>query len=84
MAFRQDHPDCAVKWYTESNYIVILEIENEYKLNELIEKAILRKIKFSIFKESDLDDQVTAVCLEPGDNTKKLCSNLRLALRGRE
>ncbi len=64
-----------------SNYIAILNIENEEKLIKLIGWAQIKNIKFSIFRESDLDNQITAVTLEPGELSKKLCSNLKLALK---
>lgn len=64
----------------ESNYIVVLCIENEYKLLQLMQKADYQDILYSIFKEPDIDNQVTAITLEPGEKSKKLCKNLKLAL----
>jgi len=39
-----------------------------------------KEIKFSIFREPDFDDEITAIALEPGRKSKKLCSKLNLAL----
>lgn len=39
------------------------------------------EIKLSVFREPDIDNQITAIALEPGTQTKKLCSNIKLALR---
>lgn len=68
-------------WMTNSDYIVILNIENEQELYQLVERAKEHDIKVSIFREPDVDDQITAIALEPGIKSKKLCSNLPLALK---
>lgn len=81
MSFREEHPEIAKAWHSISNYICILEIENEFKLNQFIEKCLNLNINFSIFKEPDLDNQITAITIQPGIKSKKLCSNLKLALR---
>jgi len=41
----------------------------------------MENIKYSVFKEPDIDNQVTAIALEPSDLTRKLCSNIPLALK---
>lgn len=76
--FAQEHPIETKLWMEESNYICCLVIDDEYKLHNLIEKAMLKNILVSIFKEPDICDTVTAIVLEPGPLTKKLCSGLRL------
>jgi hypothetical protein len=38
-------------------------------------------LRFSIFREPDFDNQVTAIAIEPGENGKKFCSSLPLALK---
>jgi len=70
------------EWYNDSNYIVCLEIENEEKLNALLNKAKELDIKVAPFYEPDLDNQLTAVTFEPGDSSKRLLRKLPLALRG--
>jgi len=59
---------------------VVLNIDNEEKLIELMEKANQLNIKYVGYREQDLDNQYTAACFEPGKQTKKLCTNLKLAL----
>jgi hypothetical protein len=60
---------------------VIVNADNESHLNQLIEKAKINQINLSKFIEPDLDNQVTAIALAPGDKSKRLCKNLKLALR---
>jgi hypothetical protein len=81
MQFAFEHPDINKEWFEKSNYLGFLSVPNEYALNELVEKALLLDIKVSVFKEPDIDNQVTAIALAPGVKTKKLCSNLCLALK---
>lgn len=64
-----------------SNYICILEAENEQSLINLLEKAKSREIANSYFQEPDFENTVTAIALAPGEQSRKLCSNLRLALK---
>ena len=66
-------------WHGQSNYVCLLSVADELELNELIAAAVKSHIKTSIFREPDMNDTVTAIALEPGEKTKKLCRNLRLA-----
>lgn len=63
-----------------SNYICILETSAD-RLMELISKANENDIRYSIFREPDYDNAITAVALEPDEKSKKICSNFRLALK---
>jgi hypothetical protein len=78
--FAQDYPQITSQWIRQSNYICILEVENEAVLSNLIEGAAEQDIRFSIFREPDIDNQITAVALMPGPQSKKLCRGLKLAL----
>ncbi len=64
-----------------SNYICLLSVSSEHDLIKLLEKANLYNIKISVFREPDIDNQITAIALAPGAKSKKLCNNLKLALR---
>jgi hypothetical protein len=79
--FANEHFDINKRWFEQSNYLGLLSVNDEEELHKLIEKAIRNNIRLSIFKEPDIGNKVTAVALEPGPLTKKLCSNLKLALK---
>ena len=79
--FGQEHPDIHREWYQNSNYLGFLSVANEVELAKLIEKADANDIKCSVFREPDIDNQITAIAIEPGIKSKKLCSNLKLALK---
>jgi len=76
--FAEKHPNIDREWYAKSNYLAFLAVDNKEKLLNLIEKAIARKINIAIFREPDLDDQITAIVLEPGLDSRRLCSHIKL------
>lgn len=64
-----------------SNYVGLLSVANEEELVKLLNKANAKGIKTSFFREPDIDDQITAIVLEPNDLSRRLVSNLPLALK---
>lgn len=81
LGFMKDFPEETISWMDISNHIVICNSPTETTLLLLIERGKLYSLKMYIFKEFDLDNQVTAVAFEPGINAMKVCSGLKLALR---
>jgi len=79
--FVHDHSEVDRCWFEQSNYIGLLSVNNENDLYRLIETAEQRNIRFSIFKEPDIGNQITAIALEPCKESKKMCSQLKLALK---
>lgn len=77
--FAKEHPEVTSNWMNISNYICILESENEANLLELLSKANNEGIKTSYFLEEDFGNSLTAIALEPGNKSKKLCQKLPLA-----
>lgn len=75
-----EHPEIAQIWFKDP-YLAQLSVENEEKLHELIYKLQKNHIKYSIFREPDLDNQITAIAIEPSDKTRRLLSNLPLMLK---
>jgi hypothetical protein len=81
--FTADHPEIDRQWFEQSNYLGLLSVADEKELTDLIEQATYHNIPFSVFREPDVDNQITAIALAPGTKSKKLCSRLPLALRGK-
>lgn len=76
-----EHSEIAKEWHIKSNYLCLLAVDNELELYNLLSKAVEKDIKFSIFREPDIDNQITAIAFEPSAESKLLCSKLKLALR---
>ncbi len=81
LAFAYRHPDKFKPWMQDSEYIVVLNIENEARLLDLIEQANESGIDHAYFRESDLGGEFTAAAFQPGLESKMLCARLPLALR---
>lgn len=79
MDYCSKHP--FLEWMEVSNYVVVLYAKNENHLTKLLNKALERELLVGWFREPDLDDQLTAIVLEPCKESKRLCSSLPL-LRG--
>lgn len=75
------YPEITEVWHKESNFLVILTVENEDALLDLLDHVCDRGIKHVTFVEPDLDSEHTAVALEPSVDAEKLVANLPLALR---
>lgn len=73
--FQHEHPDVAINWHTNSNYVALLTVADEQELISLITKAILKGIKHTIFREPDLGNRITAVAFEPSEASRKLLSS---------
>ena len=76
--FQHEYPVESKEWQSKSNYLALLTVSDELELNKLIEKAKIRNIKFTVFREPDIQNQITAIAFEPSDNSRKLTSSCRL------
>lgn len=79
--FAYEHHPIHQQWLKESNFLIILSVENESALRELGEEAERRHLPVSWFTEPDIDDQLTAIAIAPSPATVELCEDLPLALR---
>lgn len=79
--FGIEHTEIYREWHRISNYICVLAAKNEQELIRLIERLDKKQIKYSIFKEPDFDNELTAIAIEPGNPSKRLCSSYPLALK---
>lgn len=82
--FSQEWPDLVGPWFRESNYLVVVSVENEDALKDLADYALDQEIHYSIVEEPDLGDSWTAVALQPGETARLLCAHMELALRNAE
>lgn len=76
--FQHQYPVEAKEWQTQSNYLAFLTVADEAELIKLISRAILSGIKHTVFREPDIDNQITAVAFEPCELSRKLTSSCPL------
>lgn len=76
-----EHPQIAKEWKDTSNYIVTLAAKDQLQLQNLILKLQEKGISYTAFREPDIDNQITAVAIQPSESTRKLCSSYPLALK---
>jgi hypothetical protein len=69
-----------VEWHNNSNYLCCLCVDKEEELSRLILKLTLYNIKFSVFREPDIGNQITAIAVEPisKEKHKQLFKKLKL------
>lgn len=75
-----EHPEVAKLWIKDP-YLAQLSCADEEELKILIEKLHKNNIKFSIFKEPDLDNQITAIAVEPSEKSRRILSCYPLMLK---
>ena len=78
--FAGDNIDLVNNWMDKSDYICALGVADETQLHHLLKKAREKGIISAAFYEPDLNNSLTAICLEPGKRSKNLCKGLKLAL----
>jgi len=79
--FCLEHNDIANSWHKNSQYLTYLSVKDESELLFLIDKAQSRGMAISIFREPDIDNQITAIALEPSAEARKLCKNISCAFK---
>ena len=80
--FSEEHGEIDKKWFKNSNYICVLETLNEQSLEQLVEHAKIKGVAHSLFREPDLNNEITVLVLEPSWYSRKICKKLKLALGG--
>ena len=76
--FQHEYQREASEWHKSSNYLAILTVKDEQELIDILVKVSLRGIKYTIFREPDLNNQITAVALEASNDSRKVTSSLPL------
>lgn len=76
--FQHEHPEIANDWHIKSKTLALLTSIDEEHLIDLIYKAERKNIKYSIFREPDIGNEITSVTFDPSDISRRLVSNLPL------
>jgi len=76
------YPEESKTWHSQSNSLVCLSVKDEKALLALSEKLSLEGIKHVLFREPDIENQITSIAIEASDRARKICSNMPLALKG--
>lgn len=77
--FYEEHPVIDREWFAKSNYIVVLNARDEIHIFEMMEEVVRKDVNFSIFREPDMNDEITVIVLEPSARSAKICRKLPLA-----
>jgi peptidyl-tRNA hydrolase len=77
--FAKNHPEVTHTWLEDSQYLIVVSVPSESDILEIEKKALTHNLKYSIWSEPDLDNEITAIALAPGSTAARLCSNLPLA-----
>lgn len=75
------HREIAESWHSISNYITVLAVKDQDELKMLIKKCLDAQLELTIFREPDLNNDITSICIEPSDTTQRLTSHIPLALK---
>ena len=78
--FAAEHPDVEAEWHKTSNTVVMLSAVGEEHLNYLLAQAKLRNVEATGFREPDLANSLTAICVGP-NGYKLPLKRLSLALQ---
>jgi peptidyl-tRNA hydrolase len=76
--FVHDFPSIDIEWFNDSNYLTLLIADNERGLIDLLNTAELNGLCASLFREEDMNGEITAIAIEPGDESARLCKKLKM------
>lgn len=79
--FTFEHPSRAGPWFRDSNYLILLELKNENQLKLLIRNCEKHKLVYTVFREPDIGNQITAVAIAPSEETEKLVCKIPLLFK---
>lgn len=80
--FFVEHFEVGIEWFYNSNTIVCLSVRDFFDLLDISQWAKQENIKYSLFYEPDMNNEPTALALEPTQKAVELCKGLPLALSG--
>lgn len=68
-------------WQKESNYLIQLSTDSLSSLQEFLVKLENNSIAHTAFYEPDLDNILTAICIEPTEQARKITGSFPLMLK---
>jgi len=75
-----EHPTRAGPWHKNSNTLVMLTVKDTKGLLHLMRKCDYLSIAYTVFREPDIGNQITAICMEPHEEVYKMVSKLPLLI----
>ena len=78
-----EHPGRAGPWFHNSNYLIELEAKDENELKHLIHKCEYHQLAYTVFREPDIGNQITAIAIEPSKQTQKLVRKIPLLFKNK-
>lgn len=81
--FSLEYPELTKDWHSISNYICLLAAKDESELAALSDRLKKKDLKFIVFTEPDLNNEITAIAIEPGKRTRRVTSSFPLALKSK-
>lgn len=78
-----EYPARAGPWFKDSNYLVQLSVKNENQLKLLIRNCDKYQLRYTVFREPDLNNEITAIAIEPSEITQKLVSKIPLLFKNK-
>lgn len=73
--------EIAKEWFETSNSIISLAAKDQEDLFKLCTKLDKLGIVYRAFYEPDINNELTAVCIQPTIEARKVCSHYPLALK---
>lgn len=78
--FVSRYPKHAFRWMDQSNHICVLAVDHWRELIMLKSEAEIAGLKCILFREPDLDNEITAIAIEAHPEASRLVERLELAL----
>lgn len=75
-----EHPTRAGPWHKESNTLVMLTVKDVKGLLRLMKKCEYLRLAYTVFREPDIGNEITAICIEPHPETYKMVEKLPLLI----
>ena len=75
-----EHPTRAGPWHKNSNTLVMLTVKDTRGLIHLMRKCDYLSLAYTVFREPDIGNQITAICMEPHPEVYKMTAKLSLLI----